>query len=106
MPKEAPLHAVKGPTSWNAACQVEMGAALETAIASGLDVVVDLTPTGYINSTGLRAIADTQTRLKETGNTLTVIIPPDSKVDRVLTIVGLKNVLDNIIGTIDDITTS
>jgi anti-sigma B factor antagonist len=69
---------------------VDLGATLQTAVehvSAGL--VIDFTPTEYLDSAGLHFIFDLGKRLRDRGQRLHLVVPADSPVAAVLEIVQI-----------------
>jgi anti-anti-sigma factor len=70
----------------------ELSATLQNAVqqtAAGL--VVDFTPTMYLDSAGLHFIFDLAKRLRDRGQRLHLVVPPESPVSAVLDIVHIES---------------
>lgn len=68
----------------------ELGSALQSAVGqSAAGLVVDFTQTAYLDSAGLHFIFDLGKRLRDRGQRLLLVVPPDSPVSSVLDIVNV-----------------
>jgi anti-sigma B factor antagonist len=78
---------------------VELEQALYEALGAGrIQIILDLSQVTYINSAGLRILADVLTQNQANGGNL-VLVAPSSRVRRVLQIVGFDRffrMFDNI----------
>jgi anti-anti-sigma factor len=78
---------------------VELEQALHRALSAGRTrIILDLSQVAYINSAGLRILADVLTQNQASGGDL-VLVAPSIKVRRVLQIVGF----DHFFRTFDDL---
>lgn len=76
--------------------------AVEEAISGGADhVVVDLQPTTFMDSTGLRSLISAHRQLTGDAGRL-VVIPGSGPVRRLLEVAGVDQTLD-IAGSVDDL---
>jgi anti-sigma B factor antagonist len=67
---------------------VDLDLALQTAVSEGkIKLVLEMAEVRYINSAGLRTLADILTQSKESGGDLK-LVEPNPKVLRVLQIIG------------------
>jgi anti-sigma B factor antagonist len=75
--------------------------AVDVAVDQGSDhIAVDLQPTTFTDSTGLRSLISAHRRLSESGRL--VVIPGTGPVRRLLEVAGVDTTLD-IMGTTDDL---
>ena len=72
----------------------EIFSAIELAISrDALDLVVDLSPTTYIDSAGVSLLLRLSERMQNRRQHLQVVVPPDSQVRAVLELTGLPRVM-------------
>lgn len=70
----------------------EVGSTLSTALAHvGAGLVIDLSPTTYLDSAGLHFIFDLGKRLRDRGQRLFLVVPADSPVSSMLDIVRVDS---------------
>jgi anti-anti-sigma factor len=78
--------------------EVKTAAALERAlqpvVASGLDLVLDLSAVTFMDSTGLRALVGAWRDLTEGGRVLVTVVRPDSQVEALLEFTDVRQKLD------------
>lgn len=68
----------------------ELSTALQNSVAQeSAGMVVDFTDTSYLDSAGIQFIFDLGKRLRDRGQKLYLVVPPDSAVAAVLEIVGV-----------------
>lgn len=68
----------------------DIGLGLESGIPKkALGVVLDLSPTGYIDSAGIRILFGVAGRLRRDNRQLRLVLPADSPLQRVVRITGL-----------------
>lgn len=78
---------------------VDLDLALQTALSEGkYKLVLDMANTSYLNSSGLRTLADALTQSKEHGGNVYIVAAND-KIRRVFEIIGF----DNFFQSFDDI---
>jgi anti-anti-sigma factor len=56
-------------------------------------IILDLSATGYADSAGLRELVALQQRLQTEGTELRLVVPPGSRIDRALRLVGFYSLL-------------
>jgi anti-anti-sigma factor len=84
---------------------VRCGQPLDAAVCAGLRalvagpmqrarrVILDLSAAAYADSTGLKELLALQQRLQKEGAELRVVVPPGSRIDRALRLVGFAPLL-------------
>jgi anti-anti-sigma factor len=80
-------------------------AALRTRLYGTIDdvecLVIDLTETGYVDSTGVRLLFELAERFNRNGRRVRAVVPSDALVRRVVTLTKLDQVVD-LSETVDD----
>jgi anti-anti-sigma factor len=80
----------------------EIGAELGAGVPnSALGLVVDLTATAYLDSSGVHLVFDLAERLRRRQQQLRVVVPPGAPVRRVLRIVRLDSAVP-VVPTVDE----
>ena len=80
----------------------EIGAELAAGVPnSALGLVVDLTATSYLDSSGVHLVFDLAERLRRRQQQLRVVVPPGAPVRRVLRIVRLDSAVP-VVPTVDE----
>ena len=73
----------------------QLRAAIDEALDAGaVELWLDFTPTGFMDSTGLHAVLETHARIEALNRSLTVISPGSTPVYRLLELSGAGELLD------------
>jgi anti-anti-sigma factor len=68
----------------------ELRRSIDAQLADTTTVIVDLSATTFVDSTGVALLLDMATRLRTTRRTLYLVIPDDAPIRRIATLTGLN----------------
>jgi anti-anti-sigma factor len=77
----------------DATASVRLRALVGGPVQKARRVILDLSAAAYADSTGLRELLNLQQRLRSEGSELRLVVPPGSRIDRALRLVGFASLL-------------
>src|SRR5262245_60328218 len=76
---------------------------IDAELAGATTVIIDLSPTTFLDSTGIALLVEIASRLRVTRRTLYLVIPPDAPIRRVVSVTGLEDEV-SVLPTLSDAT--
>ena len=68
----------------------ELRRSIDAQLADTTTVIIDLSPTTFVDSTGVALLFDMASRLRTTRRTPYLVIPADAPIRRIATLIGLN----------------